>query len=143
MNHQGPPGADFTARKEIIGHDTQVSVQFSKEKFAEADTDTFGQFVSEAEVIFGRGERRTTENKMLQPHIEETGVFFVVHGAGSLCMLCHIRTPVLALSLGGELIGDVRKVISARTRRSNVHTGDHDDIKKGWCHWTMAEHEAV
>jgi hypothetical protein len=57
----------------------KVPIEFPKKQFTKANRDTFGQLVSQREIIFGWGKRRATEEEMLKPQVEKSRVLLLRH----------------------------------------------------------------
>jgi hypothetical protein len=98
----------------------EISIDFSKEQFADAKLSASGKFIGQGKVVLGGSERRTTEYEMFQPEVQKSCVLFLCHRAFSFHVEPEISTPACALCFGREFEGNFWQFKCRRAGRCDV-----------------------
>jgi hypothetical protein len=86
-------------------HQLEISIDFSKEQFADAKLSASGKFIGQGKIILGWSKGRATEYEVFQPEIQKGRVFFLCDRALSFHVTLKVGTPVCAICFGGKLEG--------------------------------------
>jgi hypothetical protein len=95
-------------------HQLEISIDFSKEQFADAKLSASGKFIGQGKIVLGWSKGRATEYEVFQPEIKEGRVFFLCDRALSFHVALEVSTPARAICFGRELEGDFWQLKSRR-----------------------------